>query len=60
MQRKAYTILTMVMLGWISAIFYRQIDLVPYGVIGIVAIAAFGRLFLVAIKKKLDENTDDQ
>lgn len=59
-QQKAYTILAMVMIGWIGIIIYGEIKIIPYGIIGGVAIAAFGRQLLIVLQRKTDEPDKEQ
>lgn len=59
MENIGYFLLVIVALCWLAAVFAGMIAAFPYGIIGFVAIAGFGFLFVKIIKDRLTSKEDD-
>ena len=59
MEIAAYIILAVVAICWILAIIISLVAFLPYGLIGLVVITAFGLLFIKVFKDRLTNKEDD-
>ena len=59
MERMGYLLLAVVAALYIVAMVVGMISALPYGLIGLVAIAGVGLLFIKVVKERLDSREDD-
>jgi hypothetical protein len=58
-EKIGYTLLGIVALAWIVAIFIGMIVAFPFGLFGFVAIVGLGFLFIKVLKERLNSAEDD-
>jgi len=59
MEKIAYVLLAIVALCWLGAILYGMVEAWPFGIIGFIALTAFGLLFAKVVKDRLKSKEDD-
>ncbi len=59
MEKIAYILLGIVALFWLGAILYGMMEAWPFGIIGFIALTAFGLLFAKVVKDRLKNKEDD-
>jgi len=59
-ERTAYIILIIVVIGWLIAMLVGMIAAFPIGLIGLVVIVGFGLLFVKALKERLANSKEDR
>ena len=59
MEKIAYVILGIVLVGYILALIIGMIAAFPYGLIGLFILSGFALLFIKAIKDRLENKEDD-
>ena len=59
MEKLAYVLMGVVFLCWLSAILIGMIAAWPFGLIGLIGIAAIGLLLVKVLKERLENKEDD-
>jgi hypothetical protein len=59
-EKTAYKILVVLAFCWLIAIIVGMIEAFPFGILGLVAILAFGLLFIKALKERLANLKNDR
>ena len=59
MEKVAYVLLGIVALCWLVAMLVGMIAAFPFGLIGLVAIAGVGLLFIKVLKERMSSREDD-
>ncbi len=59
MERLAYAILIAVALAWLYGMVRGMVELLPYGLVGLAALAGIGLLFAKVVKDRVESAEDD-
>jgi len=59
MERAAYVLLTLFLLGWLGVVIFGLVEIRPFGLIGLVLLAAVGLLLAKALRDRMKNAEDD-